>query len=337
MTSVGTQHQFTIDLPAPWAREMMDGLLAAPFSPYRSDAELERLWEHAKRCVEDFPDEVRSELIRFGSRLSGRGALLLRGLPIADATLGPTPADWTVEALAKRTWETETFLLAVASVLGEVFAFARQHDGNVVQNVVPISADAYTQKGTGSKVFLQWHTEDAYDRLRADFVALLCVRSDPSAKTAIVHPDQVPVTPEHRKILMQPRFHIGVDPASGGSGRPEDGPMLPILGEDADGNLTIRLDTDQVCAVAGDIGAAEALEAFRRDIPSAARYLTLAAGDLLILDNYRTLHARTAYSPRFDGTDRWLQRVSITKDLQKSAEVRTRRLRVVDLDASLLG
>ncbi|MFI6067026.1 TauD/TfdA family dioxygenase [Micromonospora sp. NPDC051227] len=308
-----------------------------PYSPYRSDMEFELLWGHARTCAEGFSDDLRAMLGRFRRRRTNRGTLLLRGLPVNDAALGPTPARWDVGALAKRSWKTETVLLAVASLLGEVFSFERQHDGNLVQNVVPVRDDAYTQMGTGSRVFLEWHTEDAYDQLRADFIALLCVRSDPSARTVVVDAADVPVSPQARAILLEPRFHIGVDPASGGSGKPEDGPVLAILEEDASLGLTVRLDTDQVCAVRGDEAAAAALEEFRYAIPRAARYVTLQAGDMLLMDNRRTLHARTAYTPRFDGTDRWLQRVSITTDLQKSAVVRTRRRRVVDREAALFG
>jgi len=32
-------------------------------------------------------------------------------------------------------------------------------------------------------------------------------------------------------------------------------------------------------------------------------------GDVVILDNYRTLHMRSEYMPRWDGSDRWLIRL----------------------------
>ena len=35
----------------------------------------------------------------------------------------------------------------------------------------------------------------------------------------------------------------------------------------------------------------------------------LEPGDLLMVDNRRAVHARTAFRPRYDGQDRWLQRV----------------------------
>jgi hypothetical protein len=337
MTMVTSHGEFITKIPTEAARDLMSRLLPSSLSPYASDAEFEQLWRHATGCAAQLPDEVRVALENFRHRGNAHGALLLRGLPIDDGALGPTPENWDGVCNTKPSWETEAYLLAVASVLGEVFSFERQHGGQLVQNMVPVAEDAYTQKGTGSKVFLEWHTEDAYDRLRAEFILILCLRSDPSARTALVHAADIDVSHEHRECLSQPRFHIGVDPASGGSGRPEDGPLIPLLTYGPDGDVTIRLDTDQVAPVEGDAEAARALEALRRAIPAAAQYVTLDSGDLLIIDNRRTLHARTAYEPRFDGTDRWLQRVSVTTDLARSAGVRTRRSRVIDLEARSFG
>jgi len=170
----------------------------------------------------------------------------------------------------------------------------------------------------------------SWDPLRADYIGLLCVRSDPTAQTVLAHAAAIPIASQWRDCLTQPRFHLGVDLASGGSGRPEDGPLLPILKCEPNGDVEIRVDTDQVVAAQGDKLAAQALAHLCEAIPAAACHVTLDRGDLLIIDNLRTLHARTAYEPRFDGTDRWLQRVSITTDLDRSSAVRTRYRRVID-------
>ena len=55
-----------------------------------------------------------------------------------------------------------------------------------------------------------------------------------------------------------------------------------------------------------------------------------AAGDILLFDNRRVMHARTPFEPRYDGTDRWLQRVIITDDLGRSEGRRSVRTRVVE-------
>lgn len=38
---------------------------------------------------------------------------------------------------------------------------------------------------------------------------------------------------------------------------------------------------------------------------------TLMEGDLLVFNNRRTIHARSPFYPRMDGTDRWLKRTYI--------------------------
>jgi len=43
--------------------------------------------------------------------------------------------------------------------------------------------------------------------------------------------------------------------------------------------------------------------------------VVLEAGDLLIVDNDLAVHGRRPFSPRFDGTDRWLQRTFVVPDL----------------------
>ena len=43
--------------------------------------------------------------------------------------------------------------------------------------------------------------------------------------------------------------------------------------------------------------------------------LKLCPGDLLLFDNRRVLHARTPFTARLDGTDRWLRRLYVVPDL----------------------
>ena len=52
------------------------------------------------------------------------------------------------------------------------------------------------------------------------------------------------------------------------------------------------------------------------------RTVVLEEGDLLAVDNHRAVHGRTAFTPRFDGTDRWLQRAFVVDDLSPSRDER---------------
>ena len=45
----------------------------------------------------------------------------------------------------------------------------------------------------------------------------------------------------------------------------------------------------------------------------------LEPGMRCFIDNYRAVHGRASFQARYDGTDRWLKRVSITRDLRRSA------------------
>jgi L-asparagine oxygenase len=44
----------------------------------------------------------------------------------------------------------------------------------------------------------------------------------------------------------------------------------------------------------------------------------LERGDLLIIDNRTAAHARTSFQPRYDGQDRWLQRLFAVHDFRRS-------------------
>jgi alpha-ketoglutarate-dependent taurine dioxygenase len=52
------------------------------------------------------------------------------------------------------------------------------------------------------------------------------------------------------------------------------------------------------------------------------RDLRLEAGDFCFIDNFRVVHGRKPFTPRHDGTDRWLKRINVTCDLRKSRGAR---------------
>lgn len=50
------------------------------------------------------------------------------------------------------------------------------------------------------------------------------------------------------------------------------------------------------------------LEKLKARIEATTIELSLETGNLLIIDNSHMVHGRSAYVPKYDGTDRWLQR-----------------------------
>jgi L-asparagine oxygenase len=55
----------------------------------------------------------------------------------------------------------------------------------------------------------------------------------------------------------------------------------------------------------------EALEA-------AAREIVVGPGTLLVVDNYLGIHGRPSFKPRYDGTDRWLKKLTVSRNLRRS-------------------
>jgi alpha-ketoglutarate-dependent taurine dioxygenase len=59
-----------------------------------------------------------------------------------------------------------------------------------------------------------------------------------------------------------------------------------------------------------------------RAIDESLTGVALRPGECLFIDNYRAVHGRSSFQARFDGTDRWLKRINIARDLRKSRAVR---------------
>jgi alpha-ketoglutarate-dependent taurine dioxygenase len=58
-------------------------------------------------------------------------------------------------------------------------------------------------------------------------------------------------------------------------------------------------------------GLCDQIEANMQDIQ-------LRPGDIAFIDNYRAVHGRKSFRARYDGTDRWLKRLNITRNLRGS-------------------
>jgi alpha-ketoglutarate-dependent taurine dioxygenase len=64
------------------------------------------------------------------------------------------------------------------------------------------------------------------------------------------------------------------------------------------------------------------LEKLIRRIDAHITDLVLHTGDIVFIDNFRVVHGRKPFKARFDGNDRWLKRINVTRDLRKSRGVR---------------
>ncbi|MFB7466175.1 TauD/TfdA family dioxygenase [Streptomyces sp. NPDC056224] len=127
--------------------------------------------------------------------------------------------------------------------------------------------------------------------------------------------------PASRQALFAPEFITTPPPSFGpdaAASKPDVEPRPVLSGAVED--LDIRMA--QLVTTPLTPRAAAALTEFGRACEATARTPRLNPGGLVIIDNRVTVHGRTAFHPRYDGADRWLQRAYLTIDLRRSRDHR---------------
>jgi L-asparagine oxygenase len=306
-----------------WALPVDDLRLARQVSRSLTGMESDRPddpdWIAAARSAwEQLPATLRCRIREFRRDSGDGGALLLRGLPVDEAALPPTP---TVAGSVQRTATTPAaVLMMIATGLGDPAAFQAEKSGAMVQNVVPVPGMERFQGNAGS-VRLSFHVENAFHAHRPDFVMLLCLRADhdrvAGLRTACIRTVLPMLTSQARQALWSPEFVTAAPPSFGG----DDGTALPhsvLSGATDDPDLRVDLEATRPLSTRAQTALAELGELF----DSTAQTLFLTPGDLAIVDNRVTVHGRTSFRPRYDGRDRWLQRTFVVADLRRSRAYR---------------
>ncbi|WSZ43571.1 clavaminate synthase family protein [Streptomyces sp. NBC_00190] len=263
---------------------------------------------------EELPARLRRALRAFRRDPGPGGALLVRGLPVAEPALGGTPlTDGSVQRTAT---VPASVLMLAACGLGDPAAFRPEKTGALVQDVVPVPGREEFQGNAGS-VLLTFHNENAFHPHRPDFVMLLCLRADPDGlaglRTSCVR-EVLPLMDEGtREALHRPEFRTAPPPSFGAADGPAE-PHAVLAGAYEDPDLRVDMAATQPLTERAAAALVELQLLFERT----ARTARLEPGDLAVVDNRITVHGRTAFSPRFDGTDRWLQRTFVLADLRRS-------------------
>lgn len=261
---------------------------------------------HAGRTL---PETVYDALVDFVDSAPAAGAILIENLPLGD--LPPTPEDPLLAEKPDRV--SEFALLTAGRVLGRPVGYLPEHGGDVVQNISPTKRNADRQVSTSSKSMLEFHTEAAFHPHRPRYLLLLCLRGDPAAATTLCSISAVldTLSPRARAVLFQPRFTTGIDESYAGGRSAARSVQRPVLYGDPDAPK-LWLDADLMSGT--DAVAQESLDELARLVREHATAVSLKAGDLLVVDNDVAVHGRTPFTPRFDGTDRWLQRTFVVAD-----------------------
>lgn len=293
----------------------------------------------------ELPRKVRKFLNHFKHVEPMTGACIVSTHIVDEKRIGRTPIHWNARSEVSPTLEEEILFVLLSSLLGDVMGWTTQQDGFIVHDVVPIKDDENEQISTGSNQTIWWHNEDAFHPYRGDYIALMCLRNPEQVATTLASVHEVKLSPQHVKILFEPRFIIKPDNSHAEKNR-SDKHSPPGAGDDLLEAAYQRIDQmhkepqelailygDPKCPYIridpffmepnSDDEAQSALDALIYQLNRCLREYVLLPGDYLFVDNYRAVHGRKSFRARYDGTDRWLKRVNITRDLRKSRDARS--------------
>lgn len=288
------------------------------------------VWSH------ELPQRLRQKINQWRLTEADDGVLLLRGLPIDDCRIGPTPPSLEALPVPSLTRREEAFLMIVAALLGDLIAWATQQSGRIVHDIFPIRSHQDLQLGTGCRQLLTWHTEDAFHPFRADYLAMFCLRNPQRVATTITTIDKIQLDRRTRQLLSEPHFTILPDESHRGI------TDIQAAEETARAGISDRLALPEKVPVffgnrerpywcldpyfmpmPEEQEPREALQELIRQIDAHVVDIVLQPGDLCLMDNYRVVHGRRPFAAQFDGKDRWLKRVLVARDLRKSVAARS--------------
>ncbi|MBT0773318.1 TauD/TfdA family dioxygenase [Kineosporia sp. J2-2] len=271
-------------------------------------AELAKIGQSVLR--EHLDPHALAELERFAA--GGYEALLCRNFRFDDQVASPASGFADEEALAV----TNAVHLGLLEMLGlDTFSVPYENAGALVRNVTFVPEAAGTTSSWGADTEFFWHTDNPnwpfvaggrpqHETVPA-YLSFCAMRNHEKASTDMVSVDHVVAGLDRATIaaLSRPEFSFTA-PASNES--PAARAVLPVL--EADGEaFRARFDVGAVEATTP--GARAALDRLntRLEAIDGVR-LVLDSGDFFIFDNRRVFHRRRAFTPRTDGTGRWLRR-----------------------------
>jgi L-asparagine oxygenase len=299
-------------------------------SPYD---DFEAFLAEAYRVVAAMPSQVLRRLISYGTDPHAYGALVVSNLPI-DIPLPPTPLDGRASS-AKQTYVSEACILAVALVLGQPLGYRDEKGGDIIQALAPVSTEAHATSSESSDVELAFHTDFNFDSrhpdrpynvLNPDYIALLGLRGDRYGEAYTLYADARDICrrldPAQVKVMREERYQFAASYSFTGGApgqRIWSTPSRLLSGPEEFPEISV----DLLCGVRGlDAEASATLDALREVCahPGVSTRVLLGPGDLLIIDNRKGAHARTAFRAHHDGRDRWLHRVYVRRSLAELRE-----------------
>jgi L-asparagine oxygenase len=336
---VSTLHPYIIEVTNEENNILVDLAFQITDSPSKNP---DLFCQQSKECSKNVPQRIKMALIDFAKKGTESGFLLIKnilfdniapGLPYPISMSFPKTPDNNNSKIG------ETTLLAyiqsiLLNVIAEMISYEAEGYGRLFQDVVPVKKMENEQTSVGSNTELEIHTEQAFSKLRPDILSLACIRGDPSAQTYVlpIHYILKNMNDNEREMLRLPLWKTGVDLSfklNGNDFIQGDirGPFPIISGNDVDPKLLF--DQDLMFGV-----NEHADNLIKKIIDIYYKYRNqhnLQSGEIILIDNMRAVHGRSAFYPKYDGDDRFLIRCFAVYDYEFSRYSRRGDSRMVSV------
>jgi alpha-ketoglutarate-dependent taurine dioxygenase len=209
-------------------------------------------------------------------------------------------------------------LLRFSSAWGRPYGFAQEQSGAIIQNLFPIKQNEIGQISSSSKAALEMHTETAFHPWKPQHIVLLCLRGDDRAGTTYATLDDIldHLDRETIDVLHEPLFTTTLDKSFQNEYQEDATITTPILLNNASSMVY-----DRVLMKAKTQQANTALNKFSEAIETSKQVFKLNTGQAAIIENWKVVHGRTPFTPRYDGTDRWIKRVMVRSSTPPARDI----------------
>ncbi|MBN6889309.1 enduracididine beta-hydroxylase [Cytobacillus horneckiae] len=310
-----------------------------------SNVEDESFLIEATTYAQEFPRRLRDEINRFRLLETGNGLFLIKGFPREDLDIVETPSHWKDKPEKSKTIHQDIYFFLCSCLLADPVGWATQQEGYILHDILPVKGYEQEQLGAGSEVLLTWHTEDAFHPYRTDYLGLMCMRNPDNVETTYASIDDINIDRDLKEKLLENHYVIRPDEShlekNRGKLRKEiavsedviqrsyarinkmdkSPEKISVLFGDPE-KPYLRLDPYFMDDNITDSKAKEAFDTIVREVDENIKGYALQPGEIIFLDNYKVVHGRNPFKARFDGTDRWLKRLNIARDIRKSRDSR---------------
>ena len=314
------------------AREIYDSVITDPTDHAGT---LDKLEGVGPEVIDCFP-ELAEVLSKHVSRTALKATVLKLPMdPEAAAMLPPTPQEYLAPGDNPIHLAAVPRLIAITALGLRGYGYDSQQPFNVINNVIAIRSMAGVNGASANASdALGLHTEDAsYNlggallpngerlpegmNLSPDWLTINFFRNPDAIPTFIAAPDLDQLPDRLLDALYSPYFHNATNPGQQFDGNSNDSRLpVSIAYEGEAGRHYLRANMADLSVVEGAPGVArEAYDAFLQLLQESEHDLETPPGSIVLIHNRRVLHGRRNYGgtpPRWDGADRWQQRLVAT-------------------------